>query len=142
MPIKDILSKVQPGLLLHRIARGNDINETRQDISPNEEFLQVSTFSLEYRKTFRPHQHIPCNKHVTITQECWIVLAGHVRVSYYDIDGSYIEDVVLGSHDITVTFRGGHTYESLSDDTKIYEIKTGPYNGQSADKVFIKDHRE
>lgn len=132
-----IYSKINPEELLHVVFRGNDINETRQDVSPNEEFLQVSTFSLEYGKTFRPHKHIPCEKLVTITQECWIILTGHVKVSYYDTDGTFIQDVVLASHDVTITFRGGHTYTSLADDTKIYEVKNGPYNGQQADKVFI-----
>lgn len=132
-----VYSKVDPNILLHIAFRYNDITEQRQDISPNEEFLQISTFSLEYQKTFRPHKHIPCDKHATITQECWIVLTGHVRVSYYDLDDTLLEQVNLGSGDLTVTFRGGHTYESLTDDTRVYEIKTGPYSGQAADKVFI-----
>lgn len=140
--LKEIYSKITPTLLLHKIFRGNDINEIRQDISADDQFLQISTFSLEYQKTFKPHMHITCDKHVTITQECWVILTGSVRVSYYDIDGSYLEDAILGSHDLTVTFYGGHTYESLTDETKVYEIKTGPYIGQTADKVFIKDHRE
>jgi hypothetical protein len=36
-----------------------------------------------------------------------------------------------------MTFRGGHTYDILADDTVVHEYKTGPYYGQAVDKEFI-----
>ena len=36
-----------------------------------------------------------------------------------------------------MTFRGGHNYLCLEDDSLVYEYKTGPYYGQKKDKVFI-----
>jgi hypothetical protein len=36
-----------------------------------------------------------------------------------------------------MTFEGGHTYEALEDDTVVYEYKTGPYQGQESDKIFL-----
>ena len=36
-----------------------------------------------------------------------------------------------------MTFRGGHTYTLLEDDTIVREYKTGPYKGIDMDKVFI-----
>ena len=48
-----------------------------------------------------------------------------------------IETPILEVGDCSMTFRGGHTYEILEDDTVVYEYKTGPYKGIENDKVFI-----
>lgn len=132
-----VYSKINPEVLLHTYFRYNDITNKRQDIAPAHEFLQASAFEIEYGQTYRPHKHIPCEKMVTIPQESWVVLTGHVRVTYYDLDDNVLEEVVLGSGDMTMTFRGGHTYTGLSDDTRIYEFKVPNYTGQKDDKVFI-----
>ena len=60
--MKKIFSKVEEGLLMHTINRYDEIAEKRTDLSPEEEFLQVSVFRLNEGKTFRAHQHIECNK--------------------------------------------------------------------------------
>jgi hypothetical protein len=38
-----------------------------------------------------------------------------------------------------MTFRGGHNYLILEEDTIVYEYKTGPYMGQQLDKVFLEN---
>ena len=132
-----IYSKVTPDLLLHTVFRYNDITEERQDIAPAEEFLQASAFEIGYGKTYRPHKHIPCQKMVTIPQESWVVLIGCVKATFYDIDDTVVEEVILKSGDMSMTFRGGHTYTGMTDDTRIYEFKTPNYTGQKDDKTFI-----
>lgn len=135
--MKKIFSKINPEILLHTIFRYNDISEERVDISPAEEFLQVSTFELPLYKTFKPHKHNPCEKIVRIPQESWVILRGSVKVSYYDIDDSLIEEIVLNSGDLTITYRGGHTYTAISDEVRVYEFKVPQYTGQADDKTFI-----
>lgn len=132
----NLYSKID-GTLLHAYVRVNHITEQRQDISPPEEFLQVSSFIINEGKTYRPHKHIPCEKQVTMTQESWVIVRGSVQVTYYDIDDTVLEVVNLYAGDITITYYGGHNYMARENDTIIYEFKTGPYNGQQADKVFI-----
>ena len=135
--MKKIFSKVEEGLLLHAIYRLEDITEKRNDISPEEEFLQVSTFRLKQGRTFRPHQHIEHIKETNRTQESWVVIKGSVKVMLYDIDKTLVSEEILHHGDCTITFRGGHNYLCLEDDTVIYEYKTGPYQGQKLDKEFI-----
>lgn len=135
--IKKIYSKIEPNVLLHTIFRYNDITESRQDISPAEEFLQASAFEIGFGKTYRPHKHIPCQKMVTMPAESWVLLTGSVRVTYYDLDDTIIEECVLNSGDMTMTFRGGHNYTGLCDGIRVYEFKTPNYTGQADDKVFI-----
>lgn len=88
-------------------------------------------------KTFKSHKHIPLERLTDITQESWVVVSGAIQTIHYDIDDSIIEENVLYQGDCTITFKGGHNYKSLEENTKVYEFKTGPYYGQKSDKVFI-----
>ncbi len=124
--------------LLHIIFRKEDFVNRRIDISSNEEFLQVAAMSLEDGKTFKPHRHIPLSRETTITQESWIVIDGIIESTYYDLDDSFLGQMTLNSGDCTITFRGGHNYKSLRDNSLVYEVKTGPYFGNAVDKVEIK----
>lgn len=132
-----IYSKIDPTALLHVYHRYNDITEERFDIAPAEEFLQAAAFEINLGKTYRPHKHISCNKMVKIPQESWVILTGYVRVTYYDLDDSVIQEVNLGAGDMTMTFRGGHNYTAMTDNTRIYEFKVPNYTGQADDKVFL-----
>jgi mannose-6-phosphate isomerase-like protein (cupin superfamily) len=71
-----------------------------------------------------------------IAQESWVVLSGRVRATFYDTDDSVLESVELSAGDASVTLAGGHGYEIL-EESRILEFKTGPYLGQTLDKVFI-----
>lgn len=135
--MKKIYSKVEPDLLCHIVYRLQDITEGRIDITDPKEYLQISAMNLNAGKTFRPHKHITQERNTTITQESWLVVAGSVKAILYDIDDTILEEAVLFAGDLSVTFIGGHNYLILEDQTKIYEYKTGPYNGLAADKVFI-----
>ena len=132
-----IYSKKNPSILLHIVTRLSDITHNRLDISPNNEYLQVSAFRMDNNKTFRAHQHIENIRTTDITQESWLVIKGKVKTLLYDTDGVLLHETILETGDSSITFRGGHNYECLEDDTVVYEYKTGPYLGQSKDKVFL-----
>ncbi len=136
-----IFSKKNPQKLLHIIYRLDDIIE-RTDISPEEQFLQVASMHFSKGgKKFRPHKHIwkkPKNNEI-IPQESWIVIRGSVKVFLYDLDGKIIKEEIIKTGDCSITFEGGHTYQINEDDTVVYEYKTGPYEGQENDKVFLNN---
>lgn len=133
-----IYSKVDPTKLLHLVNRMEEIQD-RTDIAENHQFLQLATLRLGAGKTFRPHQHIwkPSPTEQVIAQESWVVIKGRVRVFFYDTDGALLDTQIIEQGDCSMTFEGGHTYEILEEDTVVYEYKTGPYQGQELDKVFI-----
>ena len=137
--MKKITSKVEPGKLLHIINRFDEI-EGRTDVAPADQFIQLATLRMEKDKTFRPHKHIwkPCPNGMIIAQESWVVIKGSVKVHLYDLDDELIEEVVINQGDCSMTFEGGHTYTILEKDTVVYEYKTGPYQGQKMDKVFLE----
>jgi cupin fold WbuC family metalloprotein len=138
--MEKIYSKVNPNKLLHLIQRVDEIVEPRVDLIPEEHFIQCSTLKMKNGKTFKPHKHIWKNKtRDVIAQESWIVIKGKVKCIFYDTNDQIIATPILNPGDASFTLEGGHTYEILEDDTLVYEYKTGPYEGQKNDKVFIND---
>jgi hypothetical protein len=134
--MEKIYSKVKPNILLHLINRLNEI-EGRHDVAPPEEFLQLATLKMKKGQTFKPHKHIELLKETNIAQESWIVVKGSVKCIFYDLDDTVIAEPILYPGDCSMTFRGGHNYLILEEDTIVYEYKTGPYLGQEFDKVFL-----
>lgn len=133
-----IYSRVNPEKHLHTVFRYYDIHE-RVEVAEENQFLQLATLRMDKGKTFRPHQHIwkPTPRETVIAQESWVIIKGSVEVSFYDTDGALLEKQVIRAGDCSMTFEGGHTYLILEDDTVVYEYKTGPYQGQALDKVFL-----
>jgi hypothetical protein len=132
-----IYSKINPDILLHVVNFKKDITEQRKDLTPDNEFLQVSTFILNKDKTFKAHKHLKLERNTNITQESWIVIQGKIKAILYDLDDTIIAEPILEVGDCSITFRGGHNYLCLEDNTYVYEYKTGPYFGQFNDKTFI-----
>lgn len=136
--MEHIYSQVKPGTLCHLVNRVTDI-EDRTNVSTDDQFLQLATLRMNSGHTFRAHQHIwkPTPVDQIIAQESWVVIQGRVRVMFYDTDGALLTTADLGPGDASMTFQGGHNYLILEDDTVVYEYKTGPYQGQALDKVFL-----
>lgn len=137
--MQKIYSKIDPSKLLHIIIKKEDILPGRKDIVPEEHFIQCSHLNMEKGKTFKPHKHIFKNRtRDVIAQESWIVIQGKVKCIFYDLDDTILIEPVLEQGDASFTLEGGHNYEILEDNTLVYEYKTGPYEGQELDKVFLK----
>lgn len=136
--MKKIYSKIEPGKLLHIVNRLNEIKE-RQEVVSEDNFIQCATLKMEKGKTFKPHRHIEKSRSYDkqIAQESWVIIKGSVKCIFYDLDNTIIETAVLNPGDASFTLYGGHNYEILEEGTIVYEYKTGPYEGQSLDKVFI-----
>jgi hypothetical protein len=134
--MEKIYSKLQPNTLLHLVYRLNEING-RTNITPEEEFLQLSSLQMQKGQTFKAHKHIIIEKITNIAQESWLVIRGSIKCIFYDLDDKIIAEPILFPGDCSMTFRGGHNFLVLEDDTIIYEYKTGPYLGAEFDKEFI-----
>jgi len=136
--MEKIYSKIKPDLLLHLIYRLKDVNG-RTNIAPDNEFLQLASIKMKKGQTFKAHKHILLEKTTNIAQESWLVIQGSVKCIFYDLDDKIIAEPVLYPGDCSMTFRGGHNYLIMEDDTIVYEYKTGPYLGQEMDKVFLEN---
>jgi hypothetical protein len=138
---REIRSRVEADVLLHaeiRAAEVFSLGHERVDHSAPEEALQLSTIQGARGRAWPAHRHLV--KAVSVqapAQETWIVVAGEIEVSYYDLDDTLIERVILGPGDCSITYRGGHGYKVVSADAWVYEVKSGPYLGRELDKVII-----
>jgi hypothetical protein len=139
--VEKIFSKIEPKVLLHLIYRLSEV-DGRTNIAPEEEFLQVASIQLHRGQTFKAHKHIFVEKKTTIAQESWLVIKGSVKCIFYDLDDTIIAEPILNPGDLSVTFRGGHNYYILEEETIVYEYKTGPYLGIEMDKKFLKTNEE
>jgi hypothetical protein len=136
--MENIYSKIDPNKLLHMVVRKKEITTGRQDIVPEDNFIQCSILNMEKGKTFKPHKHIWKERtRNVIAQESWVVIQGSVKCIFYDLDDTIIAEPILYPGDASFTLEGGHNYLILEDDTLVYEYKTGPYEGQQLDKTFI-----
>ena len=131
-------SKIEPKILLHLVNRLKDI-DGRANITDEKESLQLATFKLNSGHTFKPHKHIYFEKTITTTQESWIVIKGSIKCIYYDLNDEFLDEVILKAGDCSITFRGGHTFVSLEDNTIVYENKNGPYLGKIYDSILINN---
>jgi len=139
--MEKIYSKLKPNKLLHGIYRYLDVinrKTQREDLIPEDEFIQCTSLKMKKGITFKPHEHIwkPGEKNI-IAQESWIIFTGSVKCYFYDLDGTLLANSVLYKGDMSYTLEGGHNYEILEDNTVVYEYKTGPYKGQKLDKNFL-----
>ena len=84
--MEKIYSKID-GRLLHVINRLKDITG-RNDIIPEDNFIQCATLKMEKGKTFPPHKHITKDRHYPkqIAQESWVVIKGSVKCILYDLN--------------------------------------------------------
>ena len=135
-----IYSNVEPEKLLHIVCRPGELEDVRNDIVGEQEYMQLAILNFNKGKTFRPHKHIykPVPKSA-IAQESWVVMSGRVEAIFYDIDDTIVERRILETGDLSITLFGGHNYIILEDNTLVLEYKTGPYYGQASDKEFIDE---
>jgi hypothetical protein len=109
------------------------LDNSRTDISPCDQFLQVSIIPLPVGKIVPPHIHdLRKNSTVaaTVTQESWVVLRGKIRIRLFDVDRMLLHEDELLPGFLLVTFNGGHALECLERETVMLEFKNGPYLGR------------
>jgi hypothetical protein len=114
----------------------NNISQYRTDISPKDEFLQVSARKLQINTIVKEHKHLNVDRKCsTITQESWLIIKGQIKGTFYDLDDTIIGTEILEDGDCAVLFRGGHRLEVLKEDSIFYEFKTGPYLGNDKKQI-------
>lgn len=99
--------------------------------------LQLGVNSYKKGESIKPHSHL--NKKLTINkiQEVVHFESGKATVTLYDADGNKFRTLELSEGDTIFFVEGGHGFTML-EDTKIMEVKQGPYFGKDKDKVLIE----
>ena len=82
-----IYSNKKKNKLLGIVYRHKTISKKRKDISPINEYLQISSKKYKKNDSIKPHIHLK-NKRTTLsTQEAWLVFKGRLSVEIFDTNG-------------------------------------------------------
>lgn len=126
-----LFSRIHPERMLHVIfIASEDQQDGRIDLSPPEEYLQISLVHLPVDKGVAPHKHVPRSRTSTITQESWIVLDGAIDVQLFDVDDTVLDARTLTAGSVLLTLGGGHAFVAARSAARIIECKNGPYLGR------------
>lgn len=129
---------VDGDLVLAMIARGADWEKGLSFITSEKDYQQVGTWGYDGGQQLAPHIHLNEPREVLHTQEVVYVKEGHIRVDIYSVNRQLVKSVELRDGDTIVLLNGGHGYEILRDDTKVLEVKNGPYVGAERDRERIE----
>lgn len=129
--------------VLHEIYRRSDIEHQepeRVNLGKESHYLQAAAMRVQGQKSFRAHTHLTRSRTIPNLKahESWVVVSGKVTVHYFDVDDRPLGDFTLSDGDLTISYSGGHGYTVLTENTLVYEFKSGPYEGQEIDKRFIE----
>lgn len=97
--------------------------------------LGISSYRKDSR--IKPHFHIEEEIKVNKIQEVVHIESGRTTVNLYDLNGKKFKSVELSTGDTIFFVDGGHGFEML-EETKIVEVKQGPYSGKDKDKRLIE----
>ena len=132
-----IYSKVDSTIELATTISLEDIDGSRQSLSADSEPLQIGAIRWPLGSLVPPHKHLSEPRNTVSTQEAWIVITGLIKCRIFDLDNSFVTEVLLSPGSCIVLKNGGHELQCLADQTVMYEIKNGEYFGPARDKESL-----
>lgn len=105
-------------------------------VTPPENALQLGVLRHKQGTEIGAHVHIDTVRIIESVQEVLHILYGKVQVDFYSKAGARLESRILNSGDTILLTSGGHGFKIL-EDSKIIEVKQGPYHGVEGDKKCL-----
>jgi hypothetical protein len=125
------------GRIIAIVVRRDFEKEGVNFISKDDFPLQLGVSGYKKGATIKAHFHIEKEIKINKIQEVVHIESGRTRVNLYDLDGKKFKLVELSDDDTILFVDGGHGFEML-EDTRIIEVKQGPYFGKDEDKRMIE----
>lgn len=97
--------------------------------TPDDFPQQLACSSYKAGSVVRAHVHNEVERKIVLTQEILLVKKGKLRVNLYDGNNNFFDSRTLEAGDVILFANGGHGIEML-EDSRIIEIKQGPYLGE------------
>lgn len=118
------------------IVRASYEKEGINFISEKEYPLQLGIFKHKKGHVIKAHGHVNSEKIISLTQEILFLIKGKVKVNFYNKGKAVCESILKGG-DILFIIDGEHGFEVM-EDSKIIEVKQGPYLSLEEDKYYIE----
>ena len=129
--------KSDDGKIIAIVVKSDFKKEGVNFVSKEDYPLQLGINSYRKGGTIKAHFHIEKEIRINKIQEVVHIKSGRAMVNLYDPNGKKFQSVELSDGDTIFLVDGGHGFEML-DDTKIIEVKQGPYFGKDKDKRMIE----
>ena len=98
--------------------------------TPNSFSQQIGVMNRPKGYKISPHIHKRVKREVLYTNEVLFIRKGTVKVDFYDDKKNFLEARKVYAGDILLLIRGGHGF-TIIEEADIYEIKQGPYVGET-----------
>jgi hypothetical protein len=121
------------GKLFALVVRKSYKSDGASFITEKDSLLQLGILTHKKGVELRPHTHRVLTRTVDKTNEVLYLIEGKLHVDFYSEDGRILGKTVLEKGDTILLLGGGHGFKML-DDSRIMEVKQGPYNGIEGDK--------
>lgn len=139
----------------HTILRASDEQSENESLTDTDEILQVFVAKRKQGYSAAAHKHKEkdltspweqginsqcCGDFLQIPQnETFVVLSGRILVKYYDKNKHYIDSIILYPGDVSLTRCGGYHAVEFLEESRLLEIKLGPYTSSEDDKEFMNE---
>ena len=96
--------------------------------------LQIIAHKRNVGSHTKAHTHKPMERTTQSLQECLVVLKGKIKVDFYTPAQKLFKYIYVSAGQTIIFMNGGHAVHIL-EDTKLIEIKNGPF---IEDRIFIQ----
>lgn len=127
------------GTVLARHITEQDWKEDLSFFSEDCEFIQVGTWNYNAGKELKAHVHNKVIRKTEKTYEVLYIKSGSIKVKIYTNDKELIDEFKVKSGEILILLECGHGYTILENNTKVIEIKNGPYMGAENDRTRLEE---
>ena len=135
--MNSIFSIIDPEIELASWMTLDDIQTNRQSLNERLDPLQIGAIRWNLGDLVPPHKHLPADRITITTQEAWILISGSITCRIYDLNDTFLTEVLLAAGSCIVLKSGGHELICKENDTVMYEVKNGEYFGPTRDKKSI-----
>ena len=136
MKNNEVIKIYHDNVLYAAIFNLDNISDGLDFITSDEEFIQVGTWSYKKGKVLDAHYHNTFERSANKTQEMVLVLSGKIICNLYTETGEFISTHDIDKNKIIIQFNGVHEYEII-EDSKVIEVKNGPYLGPEKDRTRV-----
>lgn len=132
----------QPQIIKHHnivkaiIIRKNIKVNKVEFFTPKDYPFQIGFHSRKKNTVLKPHLHPIHNFFITSSQEVLYVLEGKIQVDLYTTKKQLFKKIILRDGDSILFVSGGHGIKFLKQ-SRVFEVKQGPYVGDELAKIFI-----
>jgi len=118
------------------IVRGDFEEEGAKFFTNDDNPLQLGVINQKAGQETQPHVHREREVAIKSIQEVVHVDRGRALVKFYTRDGNKVGSRILERGDTILLMNGGHGFRML-EDTRLVEIKQGPYDESNTVKIEV-----